>query len=186
MKTIIISIILSAVLTTISYSKSKSCKIYKKNSNEYKLCVDENVKMRRAKINKKFNKVNSLPKTFSGLTTEKNDDSNNDNIDQIKKKKYSNTLSGLLKNMNMGKDADSATGEKKKFSKTITGLFKKNKDVDQNIEISEKKDDNKTLMGMFRRISKGNKNKIDKDQTEEKKINMKSKKTLADLFGWSK
>ena len=87
MKTIIISIILSIVLTTISYSKSKSCKSYKKNSNQYKACVDENIKMRNAKISKKFGKVNSLPKTMTGLGTGENKVNNDNNIDQPKKKK---------------------------------------------------------------------------------------------------
>ena len=52
MKIFILFITLYFSQTLLSHSEIKSCKSYKKNSDEYKFCVEDNLKFRNAKIKK--------------------------------------------------------------------------------------------------------------------------------------
>ena len=68
MKIIIITISLCFSILSTANSEIKSCKVHKKSSDEYKICVKENIKARKKMIVEKYNKANSI-KTINDLAT---------------------------------------------------------------------------------------------------------------------
>ena len=184
MKIIILIISLYTLSVSMSYSEIKSCKMYKKNSNEYKNCVNENVKIR----NESFFK-DKKPLKFLGLKKVKSED-NIDNNDQ----KPNKTITDIIKKSKLFNKINKKDKDQNTVKKTLENLFKK-KDVDnivKNNEAQEKKSNNKSLVGVFKNLSdKKSKKKTNNMHLNKKnnttlsdKSDKKPKKTLAKLFGW--
>ena len=93
--------------------------MYKKSSDEYKMCVDNNIKARKEMIAKKLGKAKSI--TNIGKVFKKNDDGSKKEKTTIKEK--------LAKLLNKNKDNNNKESNKKndgvKKKKTLMDLFKK-------------------------------------------------------------